>query len=105
MADNSKFPTSWGKGEADYIVRSKYIGGEAKKSNLDRWAKYAKDASFDPSASRRQSKRDLDAKSGREDSYPERFVADTSDQRDGWEHYCDLSRTNSHTGKGGSKRD
>ena len=100
-----KYESSLGKGDADHIVRSKYIGGEATKSNLDRWAKYAKDASFDPSASRRQSKRDLDAKSGREDSYPERFVADQTDQGDDWKHYSDLSRTNSYTGKGGSKRD
>ena len=80
----------------------------AKKSNLDRWARYSKDTSFDQSVSKRQSKKDLApcGHHGRENDYSDDMkIADTTDQGDGWEHYSDLSPTNSYTGKGGSKRD
>src|SRR5262245_48003242 len=106
---NNKYPTSWGKGEADYIVRSKYIGGEAKKANLDRWAKYAKDTSFDQSVSKRQSKRDLApcGNHGREDDYGDMRVVseDATYEGRGWKHHSEVSERNSYTKDGGSKRD
>jgi len=39
------------------------------------------------------------------DYFDDMKISDTTDQGDGWEHYSDLSRHNSYTGKGGTKSD
>ena len=108
MARNNKYEAEWGKGEADHITRSKYISGTATKNNLDKWAKYAKDASFDPSASRKQSKADLApcGNHGREETYSDDWqLADRTDRGRGWADMKATTADNTYTGKGGSKRD
>ena len=47
------------KKEADTITNARYISGFPTSNNLDKWASYAKQNSFDPKESRAQSKRDL----------------------------------------------
>ena len=56
MAQNED---KWGKSEAKSFTTSKNISGLATKSNLGKWANYAKRNSFDQSASKRQSRADL----------------------------------------------
>jgi hypothetical protein len=111
MAQNED---KWGSKEAEKIVHAKYIGGEGTKSNLEKWASYAKRNSFDQSESKAQSKRDL---APVEKFHAEELSDDWSNasgqvvldkakyEGKGWKHWSEVSKTNSYTGNGGSKRD
>jgi hypothetical protein len=83
----------------------KYISGRPTQNNLKQWANYAKKNSFDPSDSRKQSKRDLDCYSNTPENDPEYTIPDEAMEGDGgsFKHYSQVSR-NSYTGKRGSKR-
>jgi hypothetical protein len=111
MAQNED---KWGQKEADTIVNSKYISGLAKKGNLDKWSDYASRNSYDQSESKAQSRKDLapvrgyvgdelsdDWKNTSGRVVPEKATYEGK----GWKHWSDVSKTNSYTGKGGSKRD
>ena len=95
-------PLAWVRRCNVHGITNAQVGRPKKK--LKSWVGYAKDASFDPSASRRGGKRDLApcGNHGAETNYPDdkKIVADQTDQGDGWEHYSDLSRTNSYTRQG-----
>jgi hypothetical protein len=111
MAQNED---KWGKKEAEDIVEAKYISGLAKKGNLDRWSDYASRNSYDQSESKAQSKRDLapvekfhaEELSDDWSNASGQVVPDNSKyEGKGWKHWSDVSKTNSYTGKGGSRRD
>jgi hypothetical protein len=90
------------------------LRGEGTKSNLREWADYCSRNSYDASESRAQSKRDLAPVEGfhaeeLSDDWKNasgQVVPDSAKfEGKGWKHFSELSRTNSYTGKGGSKRD
>src|SRR5262245_12730566 len=97
----------WHKKEANIIVKSRYISGLAKESNLDKWANYANRNSFDQADSKRQSRHDLDASNtkGRESDWSDdgRVPQRRSEGRC-WADIKATSAANTYTGKGGSKR-
>jgi len=82
----------------------KTIPGLGKQSNLDKWANYARKNSYDGNECRRQSRHDLDSSNIRETDDMAVPDVKTKEGR-GFYHPSDVSRTNSYTGKGGSKRD
>jgi hypothetical protein len=86
----------------------KYISGKTTTSNLKSWASYASKNSYDPNHkdSHKQSARDLDCYSNTPEHDPEDMIPDDARDGDGgsFKHYCQVSRRNSYTGKGGSKR-
>jgi hypothetical protein len=86
------------------------LNGLGTKSNINDWSAYAKENSFDPSESKAKSKRDLsdagatrDVNLGDVEGFPQQQGG--SEDARGWRHFSEVSRTNSYTGKGGSKRD
>jgi hypothetical protein len=87
------------------------LKGEGTKSNLRDWADYAERNSYDQSESKAQSRKDLAPVEGfhaEEVDYPEdaRVVPEKATyEGKGWRHWSDVSKTNSYTGRGGSRRD
>jgi len=107
MANNRDYATKWGKYSAQVITRDRGLSGIAKKDNLDGWSKISTDNSFDQDVSKAQSRRDLaPVGPGPKDAVNQDYKIDASktDKAYDWKHYSDLSRANSHTGRGGSRR-
>src|SRR5262245_52907560 len=98
----------WRKKEANTIVKSRYISGLAKESNLDKWANCAKRNSFDQAESKRRSRHDLDAsntKGGKSDWSDEGRVPQRQSEGRCWADMKATAADNTYTGKGRSKRD
>jgi len=79
-----------------------------KRSNLDKWANYAKRNSYDGNECKRQARRDLDASTANKDSsIPDMAAPDQKDKEgQGWAEFTSCcQRESAYTGKGGSKRD
>jgi hypothetical protein len=87
------------------------LKGEGTKSNLHEWSEYARRNSYDQSESKAQSRKDwgrIESFHAEEVDYPEdaRTVPEKATfEGKGWKHWSDVSKTNSYTGKGGSRRD
>jgi hypothetical protein len=90
------------------------LKGEGTKSNLRDWAEYAKRNSYDQSESKAQSRRDLApvekfSEEELSDDWSNAFRQVVPDRAKfegrGWKHWSESSKTNSYTGKGGSRRD
>ena len=85
------------------------LKGEGTKSNLRDWAEYAKRNSYDQSESKAQSRKDLgpvEKFHAEEVDYPDDWqtVPDKAKyEGKGWRHFSDVSKTNSYTGKDGSR--
>ena len=91
----------WRKKEANTIVKSRYISGLAKESNLDKWANYAKRNSFDQSDSKRQSKADFAPveAAGRINDWSDDYrVAPKHQEGKGWVCANDLADRNTYSG-------
>ena len=88
-------------------------GGIASAENLRDWANYAKSNSVEYGPIKAQSKEDLApcGTYGRENDYvqADQFADWQEPQKDsegkGWRHWSEVSKRNSYTGKGGSRRD
>jgi len=93
-----------GLGGASMASQPKGLG---KKANLADWKAYSDANSVNYRPIKAQSKRDLSIDDGpkHEWSKDNWRVPQKQEEGKGWVHYSEVSKTNSYTGKGGSRRD